>query len=153
MRIQSKRKGEIAVFLTLLLAVLSSFVTALAANVQKYVCRTEAAYAVDSAIRSCFAEYDREVFEEDGVLLIDSSYNSEEGGIDRIREHFLMYLACSLTSSEIVEADVSGSSAQFGMEDESGRYYGRLTFTAKLRSPSAGEYSITREYAYDTADM
>lgn len=149
-----KKRGTITVFLTLMLCVLSAFVTALAVNVQKYVCKSEAEFAVDCAARSCFAEYDRDIYDKYHILLIDSSYLTQEGGIDRVEEHFSTYLANSLVSSELVEVSVSGTGAcDLPEEVCADNCYKALTFTARMRSPSTGEYTITKNYAYDPEDI
>ena len=142
-----KQKGLITVFLTLILTILVSFVTALAADAQRYVCRSEAAYAMDCAIRSVFAEYDRDIYESSGMLVINSSYRSDEGGIDRIRDHFSMYLTESLTTNELVDVTVSGTGEE-GLDE----CYTSLSFSATFTSPVTGDFTITRDYSYDTSD-
>ena len=142
-----KRKGSITVFLTLMLTVLASFVTVLATDAQRLVCRSEAAYAMDCAIRSVFAEYDRDIYETSGILLIDSFYRSDEGGIDRIRDHFSMYLTESLTANELVDVSVSGTG-----EEEMNECYTSLSFTATFDSPVTGQYTLSRDYSYDNSD-
>ncbi len=142
-----KRKGSITVFLTLILTILASFVWALAADAQRYVCRSEAAYAMDCAVRSVFAEYDRDIYEASGILVINSSYRSDEGGIDRIRDHFSMYLTESLTANELVDVTVSGTKEE-GMDE----CYSSLSFTATFDSHVTGQYTLSRDYSYDTSD-
>ena len=143
-----KRSGSVTVFLTLMLTVLTSFITTLASNARRYVVKSEAAFATDCAIRSCFSEYDRQILDTSGIFVINSSFNSDEGGIDRIREHFSMYLAQSLTVNELVETAIEGTMEE-GFEDEC---YTDLLFTATFESPSTGRYTITREYSYDISD-
>ena len=142
-----KRRGSITVFLTLMLTVLVSFVTTLAADAQRYVCKSEAAYAMDCAVRSVFAEYDRDIYETSGKLVINSSYRSDEGGIDRIRDHFSMYLSESLTANELIDVTVSGTGVE-GMDE----CYTSLSFAATFDSPVTGQYTISRDYSYDTSD-
>lgn len=162
-----KRRGSITVFLTLMLTVLASFVTVLSQTAQRYVCKSEAVYAMDCAIVSCFGEYNRELFDRFGILLIDSSYKTDEGGIDRVRDHFSMYLSESLTANELVDVTVSDCSDRSVLPDEEiVRYmrdsgspgfdpdncFSHLSFTATLRSSATGDYTITREYSYDTEE-
>ena len=138
-----KRKGGITVFLTLMLSILATFITALATKAQEYVERSEAEYAVDCAVRSCFSEYDRELYDSYGILLIDSSYKSGESGIERVGEHFAMYLTNSLTANELLDVTVSD------MGDDPAGYFSSLEFTATFKGRSGKTYSITREYSYD----
>ncbi len=102
-----KSKGEITVFLALMLSVLSVFISALTKSVKGYVSKSEALYAVDCAIRSCFAEYNRELFERYHILLIDTSYKAMDNGIQRTEDHFRSYLDYSLTENEVDDVSVS----------------------------------------------
>lgn len=101
-----KQGGEISVFLALMMSVLSVFVVMLANNVRGYVSKSESILAVDNAVRSCFAEYNRELFDRFHILLIDSSYKGTNGGIGRVAEHFKMYLEGSMTQNAVENADI-----------------------------------------------
>ena len=138
-----KRKGGITIFLTLMLSILATFVTALATKAQEYVEQSEAEYAMDCAVRSCFAEYDRELYDSYGILKIDSSYKSEESGIDRVEEHFAMYLTNCLTANELLDVTVSD------MGNDPAGYFSSLEFRASFKGRSGKTYIITREYSYD----
>ena len=101
-----KKTGSITVFLTLMLSVLSAFVATLSSYAKSSVETAEASYAVDNAIRSCFAEYNRELFNRYHILLIDSSYKGQDNGERRVRDHFLTYLENGLTQNEACYADI-----------------------------------------------
>ncbi len=110
-----KKKGEITVFLVLILSVISAFVILLVTTVRKYVIRSESESAADLAVRSTFAEYNRTLFERFHILLIDSSYKSMDNGIDRIADRFAMYLGNSISKSEVSYIETgSGASALEG---------------------------------------
>ena len=96
-----KHKGGITVFLTLILSSLSGFIIALTGLTKRYIAKSEAVYAVDNAVRSCFAEYNRELFDRYHILLIDSSYKGYEKGRDRIADHFTLYLENGICSNEL----------------------------------------------------
>lgn len=104
-----KKKGEITVFLALMLSVISSFIIVLARYVRIFTAKSEAVYVVDNAVRSCFAEYNRALFERFHILLVDSSYKNTENGTDRVEDHFAMYLRNSLSQSELLDAAVTNS--------------------------------------------
>ena len=156
-----KRKGVITVFLTLTLSVIAVFILMLERGVRIYIARSEAEYAVDNAVRSCFAEYNRELFEKYHILAIDSSYKTEEGGLDRIEEHFSAYISESLSANELCSVSVSegvgdhipdipledGETDMEGFDVEN--CHSSLVFSATFSGPLTGQYSITREYAYD----
>ena len=94
-----KHRGEISVFLVLILSVLSSFIIVLIMHVRTFISRSEAAYAMNNAVRSCFGEYNKAVFQEFHILLIDSSYKGTDGGPDAVADHFSTYLENSMTGS------------------------------------------------------
>ena len=168
-----KRKGEITVFLTLILTVIVGFYLSLSSLAQRYVAKSEATYALECAVRSCFAEYNRELFEKYHILLIDSSFMSPEGGIDRIEDHFSMYLTNSLVANEICDVSVSVREGtkpvkeKYGITEDVIGYmkensspgfdpencFDDLIFTATFNSPSTGTYSITRQYSYEDKSM
>lgn len=101
-----KRKGEIAVFLVLLLSVLSAFVVALTANVRKQLIMSEAMSAGDAAIRSCFAEYNRACYEKYHIYLLDSSYKGDSGGLNKLRNHFDEYMSANMSDVILCETEV-----------------------------------------------
>ena len=113
-----KKSGGITVFLTLMLSVLSAFILVLAKSVRTYISKSEAAYAVDNAVRSCFAEYNRELFDRFHILLIDSSYKNSEAAIDRITEHFSTYLENSMTGCVLCKAEIE----EYKCAGEDGNY-------------------------------
>ena len=101
-----KDRGAITVYLTLMMTVLAAFVLSLAASAREYVSYSEAEAAAENAVRSCFAEYNRELFRRYHILLIDSSYKGEESGPENVEDRFLTYMENSLTGSEICSAKV-----------------------------------------------
>lgn len=103
-----RRKGGITVFLALMMSVVSAFILLLAQTVRIYMSKSEAVYAVDNAVRSCFAEYNRELFERFHILLIDSSYKTAEGGKENTEGHFRTYLEKSISKNEISHVEMTG---------------------------------------------
>ena len=102
-----RQKGSITVFLTLMLSVMSAFILMLAKSARGLITKSEAALATDNAIRSCFAEYNKELFDRFHILLADSSFKTAESGPDRIREHFYTYLENSMTQCELQSVDIT----------------------------------------------
>lgn len=103
-----RRNGEISVFLTMLLTVISGFIITLVSSAKGYVSKCEAASATDSAIRSCFAEYNKTMFERYHILMIDSSYKGAENGVERVRDHFSTYLAGSVSKTGVCDTQITG---------------------------------------------
>lgn len=118
MRTHFKSKGSVTVFLTLMMTVLAAFVTALSSYAKVFTQKSEAVYAVDNAVRSCFAEYNRELFERFHILLIDSSYKAYESGKDRVAGHFSTYIENSLTGSGLSFADIGECHDAAGSDGE-----------------------------------
>ncbi len=102
-----RKKGSVTVFCALLIPVLGSFIMMLISKAREYVAVSEAKNAAELAIRSCFAEYNKTLFERFHILAIDSSYKGEDSGIRRILEHFENYLDNSITNSAILRTDVT----------------------------------------------
>ena len=103
-----KKRGEITVFLMLMMTVLASFVLALDRSAGRYSAETEAECAMDNAVRSCFAEYNRELFDRYHILLVDSSYKGEYGAADNVEDHFSGYMEGSMTGSGLSGAFITG---------------------------------------------
>ena len=101
-----KSKGEITVFVALMLSVLAGFIMTLARTVRTCISKSEAAYAADNAVKSCFAEYNRELFTRFHILLIDSSYKASDRGRSRVEGHFCTYLENGMTENELCHADI-----------------------------------------------
>lgn len=138
-------RGGITVFLALMMSVMSSFIAALTKSARLYSARCEAEAAMENAVRSCFAEYNKELFEDEHILLIDSSYKGEESGIDRIEEHFMTYLAAGMSENEVISVKIVDA---LGPDDREDMFY-QLTFTAVFSNDHTGEYMLTKEYAYE----
>lgn len=166
-----KKRGEITVFLALILSVISAFILLLIQHVRTYVYRSEIVCAVDNAVRSCFAEYNKELFDRFGILLIDSSYKGPEGGIDNVEDHFSMYLTESLSTGEVYEVSIypdADDEVIIGDEEadmeyitgymrengspgfDEGNCYSSLVFSATVKGGDNRIYTITRKYSYDT---
>ena len=68
--------------------------------------KSEAVYAADNAVRSCFAEYNRKLYERFHILLIDSSYKAYDSGKDRVAGHFSTYIENSMTGSGLCYVEI-----------------------------------------------
>lgn len=102
-----KKRGEITVFLVLILSSVMSLIFVLTASVKRFIIRSEAILAMDNAVMSCFAEYNRELFDRFHILLIDSSYKGTENGTGRVEDHFFTYLENSMTRGELCRVIIS----------------------------------------------
>ncbi len=140
-----KKKGEITVFLVLILLIMSSFIQSLLTIEHRYAEKCEAAYAADNAIRSCFAEYNRELFDRYHILLIDSSYKGEDAGEDNVMEHLQMYLQESLSDNGPEGMDMECKNAA---EDDAVYMYDAAVRYAKNRLHADDRLSKTGDEVY-----
>ena len=138
-----KKSGSVTVFLTLLLTVIAAFILTLVSYVSGISDKLEAEYAADNAIRSCFAEYNRELYKRFHILLIDSSYRASESGADRVTGHFLTYMQNSMSQGKECIAEMTD--CRIASED-GGEYIrdSALRYAAKIRGAGAGltEYTL-----------
>ena len=87
------RKGEITVFLALILSALTGLMGVLIKSAQAQLIRMNVEGVMDAGLYSCFGEYDRKLFDRYELLFIDSSYRGEcEAGIDNVSRHLSQYL-------------------------------------------------------------
>lgn len=86
------KKGYLTVYLSLTLAILFSFVLALAYGAGTSAARMRAVCVADIGINSTLSEYNRELFEQYDLLFVDMSYGSEGGNIGTLQSHLEYYL-------------------------------------------------------------
>lgn len=76
MQREYRKKAGITVFLTMLLAICGSLLFALLETARVKGLHTEAQMVGDMTIESMFAEYQKSIYEEYGILLLDESYQT-----------------------------------------------------------------------------
>lgn len=138
-----RKRGSITIFLALLLTVTAGFIITLDTYAGGFMSKCEVALAADNAVRSCFAEYNRELFERYHILLIDSSYKSMDNGRDRIGEHFSSYLENSVSAARVCDTGIE----EWGTaSDDDGKYM----FAQAVRF--AREEIMENDTSYDDED-
>lgn len=95
-----KKRGEITVFLSMLITVFLMLITALYITARKYVFCARVDMAADAAIASSFAEYNRELFLRYHIKSIDPSYKQYAIEKDSLKDHFLLYFQSNLRESD-----------------------------------------------------
>ena len=98
-----KKSGELAVFFALLLGVMSLFVVMIIDNAGMYEKKAEANIAMDTAIRSIFAEYNKLLYDKYHLMYIDPTYKTDSESVELLINHFELYLALCLNTDESVE--------------------------------------------------
>ena len=84
--------GYMTVYMTMTLAVLLSLCMTMIEGARRSAMRMEAELITDTAMRSVFAEYNRELMKQYNIFAIDSSYGTTVSGIDEISGHFRDYM-------------------------------------------------------------
>lgn len=89
---QNEYEGYITVYLSLTLAIMLSLVLTLIEGIRYQTIRFQTECVMDIGLNSIFAEYNREVLNQYGLLFIDTSYGFEDPSVDRTRSHLLQYI-------------------------------------------------------------
>lgn len=89
----SYRKGEITVFLALILTGMLGLLSVLIEGARVQLIRMNIEAVMDASLHSCFGEYDQRLFKRYDLIFIDSSYRgSDEAGIDSVVRHLSQYM-------------------------------------------------------------
>lgn len=95
------RKGGITVFLTAMLLLFVTLVSACIEAVRFYAVRVEAECAVSMGLDSIFAEYHKGLLERYDLFFIDSSYGAEQPSYHNTEAHLWDYASANLSLKEI----------------------------------------------------
>lgn len=85
------KKGSVTVYMTWMLAVLLSLFVTVIEGARQRAISIQAETAVDLAVYSVFAEYNRALFDAYDLLFIDTSYGEKTGSLARAKKHFSYY--------------------------------------------------------------
>ena len=101
MRFVSKEQdGAITIYMTLSLAVLLSLFLTLIEGARSRAVELVAGCAVDLAVYSVFAEYNRELFAEYDLLFVDTSYGTSDTSGRLLEQRLRDYIECNLSNEE-----------------------------------------------------
>lgn len=89
MQREYRKKAGITVFLTMLLAICGSFLFALLETARVKGLHTEAQMVGDMTIESMFAEYQKSIYEEYGILLLDESYQTGKFDGENLEKEYI----------------------------------------------------------------
>lgn len=93
-----KKEGYITVYLSLTIAVMLSFVITLIESIRVQTIRFQTECVMDMGITSIFAEYNRELLKQYGLLAIDTSYGCADAKEERTKSHLLQYMNMNFTA-------------------------------------------------------
>ncbi|MDE6420995.1 MAG: hypothetical protein K2K87_10755, partial [Lachnospiraceae bacterium] len=95
------RKGGITVFLTSMLLLFVTLVSACVEAVRFYAVGVEAECAVSMGLDSIFAEYHRGLLDRYDLFFIDSSYGAEQPSYHNTEAHLWDYIAANLSAADV----------------------------------------------------
>ncbi len=98
-------KGEITVFLSLMLTILLSVLFTVIETARNNAVEFQTECAVDMAMQSALAEYNKEALEQYDLLLTDIGYGTGEGGYILLEQHLKGYLEDNLAIRDTLLTD------------------------------------------------
>lgn len=102
------RPAEVTVFLTLICLVFCAFIGTLIKSCQHTLVRQKIEAVTDIAIRSAFSEYDKSLFDDYGLLYVDTTYRgTESGGVDSLCNHISEYIEANLNTDDSHNLSIS----------------------------------------------
>lgn len=93
-----KKEGYITIYLSLMVAIMLSFIVTLIEGIRVQTIRFQTECVMDIGITSIFAEYNRELLKQYGLLAIDTSYGYADAGQERTKSHLLQYMNMNFTA-------------------------------------------------------
>ncbi len=90
------KKGSVTIYMSLMMAVLLSLFLMVIEGARSRAISFRADCAFDLSVYSVFAEYNRQLYKEYGLLFIDTSYGETEGSLDRVNRHLGYYMEQNL---------------------------------------------------------
>lgn len=94
------RKGQITVFLSLILTIICALIGATIESIQVGVMRMQTECAMDMGMNSIFAEYNRELLDSYDLFFIDSAYGSGHPSVYNTGEHLRRYMEYNMNTSK-----------------------------------------------------
>lgn len=91
-----KQRAEITVFLSLICASVCAFILIVINSAKIHSEKFQAEALTDLAIRSAFSEYDKNIYENNGVLCVNTLYHGETGKDESFAKHVENYIDASL---------------------------------------------------------
>ncbi|MBO7355901.1 MAG: hypothetical protein J6U50_04650 [Lachnospiraceae bacterium] len=114
--------GYLTVYMTMTLAVLLSLCMTMIEGARRSAMRMEAELITDTAMRSTFAEYHRELMRQYNIFAIDSSYGQTVSGIEQTSAHFREYMeknySCEVVMPWLNYRDLIGAHPESALIDK-----------------------------------
>ncbi len=97
-----RSRGELSVYLALMLAVMIPLIVTMMNAARISAMKLQVECALDMGMDSMMAEYHRELLEQYDLLMIDTAYEQEFGSLDHTLEHLEGYLSYNLNPDKDV---------------------------------------------------
>ena len=94
------KRGQITVFLALLLSVICGFLLAVIESTRVSAMRMQIESGLDLGLHSIFAEYDRALLSRYDLFYIDTSYRGESTDISGIETHLYNYMETNISQDQ-----------------------------------------------------
>ncbi len=107
---RSRTDAYLTVFLSMSIMVIMSLILVLFQGARIGEARMRTEYATDISMNSVLAEYSRALYEQYGLLMVDTSYGSEKGSIINTEEHLGYYMKKNLMNMKVKDLAITGSS-------------------------------------------
>ncbi|SEL66290.1 hypothetical protein SAMN04487770_11482 [Butyrivibrio sp. ob235] len=101
MRQRLQADAYITVYLSLSLTIILALILALLQGARIGAVRMKSELVVDIAMNSALGEYNRELFEKYGLLLIDTTYGGTNGSVIHTRDHIEKYFSKNFELSPV----------------------------------------------------
>lgn len=102
----------ITIFMTLIVLLVAGLFFAMFEAIRSRLIVFEGEYAIDISMESAMAEYSRALWEQFGILAIDSTYGTAMGGEKNIEAHIQSYLSRNTQSNRMDYAKINCASVQ-----------------------------------------
>ncbi len=119
MRSQIKKgyaAGYLTVFLSLSIMTIMSLILVLFQGARIGDVKMRLECAADVSMNSVLAEYSRALYDQYGLLMVDTSYGTENGSIINTQEHLRHYVSKNLVNMYTKDVAITGSS--FAMDND-----------------------------------
>lgn len=100
--LMKKQKGEITVFLALVLTIMISVLFTVIEAARNNAIQFQSECVADMALQSALAEYNRELLEQYELFFIETGYGTEEDGYILLEQHIQKYMEQNLTAGQSV---------------------------------------------------
>ena len=94
--IKEKKKAQMTIYMTLVFSILIPLMFTIIEGARINASKLQLECVLEMGMDSVLAEYHRELFDQYGLLFIDTAYGSGTGSLENTKDHLLTYMAYNL---------------------------------------------------------